>query len=112
MKRKISLLISALVGSAYFAYIVYYMNNTLQNNTGSSAEQLGTGIGVALIMPHAALAGLAVLFNWLGFALNARWAALTGAILYCVAGLFMPIYLPFVLLQIVLSFVGFARIKK
>ena len=66
----------------------------------------------ALVMPHMVLTVLATIFNILGWAMNKRGFALTGAILYAVAIVTMPIYFFFVIVQMVLSFVGFAKLKK
>jgi hypothetical protein len=55
---------------------------------------------------------LAVIFNIIGWALNARWSALVGAILYAVAIVVFIMYAPFIIIQMILSFVGFAKMKK
>ena len=54
---------------------------------------------------------LAVIFNILGWAMNKRGFALTGAILYTVALVLMPLYFMFVIIQMILSYVGFAKLK-
>ncbi len=48
----------------------------------------------------------------LGWALSSRGFALTGAILYAVAAVLFPLYAMFVLIQMILSFIGFAILKK
>ena len=48
----------------------------------------------------------------LGWAMNKRGFALTGAILYTVALVLFPVYFMFVIVQMVLSYVGFATLKK
>ena len=53
----------------------------------------------------------AVIFNVLGWAMNKRGFALTGAILYTVALVLMPLYFMFVIIQMILSYVGFAKLK-
>jgi len=63
-------------------------------------------------MPHMICAVLAAIFNMLGWSMNSRGFALTGAILYAVAAVMFPLYAMFVLVQMVLSFVGFARLKS
>lgn len=65
-----------------------------------------------LIMPHALLTGLAVIFNWIGWALSKRWAALTAGILYAAAILMMYIYFMFVVVEMILCFVAFAQLGK
>lgn len=44
--------------------------------------------------------------------MNKRGFALTGAILYTVALVLFPVYFMFVIVQMVLSYVGFAKLKK
>lgn len=109
-KRSILLLISALLGIAYGVYIVSYFigSNTATNDT---AEAIGVGIATALVMPHMVCAVLAAIMNSLGWALSSRGFSLTGGILYAVAAALFPMYAMFVLVQMVLSFVGFARLK-
>ena len=63
-------------------------------------------------MPHMICAVLAAIFNVLGWAQNHRGFALTGAILYAVAAAVFPLYAMFTLVQMILSFVGFAKLKK
>ena len=43
--------------------------------------------------------------------MNKRGFALTGAILYAVAMVMFPFYFFFVVVQMILSFVGFAKLK-
>lgn len=109
-KRSMALLASALIGTAYVIYILWYCATTMSASVTDS-EIIGTGIAITLTIPHMILCALALLFNWLGFATRSRGLALTGAILYCVAALLMVLWAAFVLPEIVLSFVGFARMK-
>ncbi|MCI8921991.1 MAG: zinc ribbon domain-containing protein [Acutalibacter sp.] len=109
-KKSILLLISAILGILYGVYIVYYVLNA-GSAAGSAAEAIGIGIATALITPHMICAVLAAIFNVLGWILSSRGLALTGAILYTVAAVLFPLYALFVLVQIILSFIGFARLK-
>ena len=112
-KKSVLLLVSWILGALYFVYLIYYMSST-GNAAGSAdaAEAIGTAIGLALIVPHLLFVGLALIFNILGWAMSKRGFALTGAILYAVSILMMPIYFMFVLVEMILSFVGFAKLKK
>ena len=65
-----------------------------------------------MVMPHMVCVGVAAIFNILGWALNNRAFALVGGILYAVSMVFMFIYAFFVIVQMILSFVGFANLKK
>lgn len=112
-KKSVLLLVSWILGAMYFVYLVYYMISA-GGSAGSAdaAEAIGTTIGLALIVPHLLFVGLALIFNILGWAMSKRGFALTGAILYAVSILMMPIYFMFVLVEMILSFVGFAKLKK
>lgn len=110
MKKSKCLLISAILGTLYLAYIIYYFINGVTSTSGS--EQIGAGIATALVAPHMFLLAIAVLFNWIGWAARVRWAALTGGILYCVSGFTFLLYVFFEIPSIVLSFVGFAKMKN
>lgn len=110
MKRSKLLLVSGIIGALYLIYLASYCSSTASAAEG--AEAIGVGIGIALIMPHAVLTGIAVIFNWVGFALRVRWGALTAGILYAVSMLLMPLYFMFVLIEMILCFVAFAKMKK
>lgn len=110
MKKSKCLLISAILGTLYMFYIISYFFKGVAATSGS--EQLGAGIATALVAPHMFLLALAVLFNWIGWIANVRWAALTGGILYCVSGLLFLFYVFFEIPSIILSFVGFSKMKN
>ncbi|QOX64236.1 hypothetical protein FRZ06_13245 [Anoxybacterium hadale] len=110
MKKSKCLLISAILGTLYLVYVISYFINGVASTSGS--DQIGAGIATALVAPHMFLLALAVLFNWIGWAARVRWAALTGGILYCVSGLLFLLYVVFEIPSIILSFVGFAKMKK
>ena len=110
MKRSKLLLIAAIIGTAYAVYLVsYFLNGT---STGSQAEQAGAAIATILVMPHMAVTWIAVIFNWLGFALKAKWAALVAGILYAVAMVLFFAYFMFVIIEMVLCFIAYAKMKK
>lgn len=110
-KKSVCLLISGIIGLVYAIYIVMYFFNvsTSQQDTASA---IGAGIATAMVTPHMLCVVLAVIFNIIAWIGNIRWAALTGAILYAVAMIVFLIYAPFVLIEMVLSFVGYANLKK
>lgn len=110
-KRNVLLLVAAILGSAYLIYLVCYMAGA-PVDTRDSAADAGTAIAMMMIMPYALLTGLAVIFNWIAWALSKRWAALTAGILYAVAILMMYIYFMFVVVEMVLCFVAFAQLGK
>lgn len=111
MKKSKCLLVSWILGIAYAIYLISYFASQNASQTEATAA-IGVGIATALVMPHMVCTVLAVIFNILGWAMNKRGFALTGAILYAVAMVVFPAYFFFVIVQMILSFVGFAKMKK
>lgn len=111
MKKKHSklLLISAIIGTLYAIYLIVYFSTGISSN--DSAEAVGAVIATALVIPHMILVILAAIFNWVAYGTNKRGLALTGGILYSVAGVLFLLYILFVVPSIVLSFVGYAKLK-
>ena len=110
-KKSVLLLISAILGVLYAIFIVTYFAGVGSGADGA-AEAIGAGIARMLVMPHMICAVLAAIFNVLGWGMSSRGFSLTGAILYAVAAVLFPVYAMFVLIQMILSFIGFARLKK
>lgn len=110
MKKNKCLLVSFILGLLYSVYIISYFANGVGNSSG--AEQLGASIATAIVLPHMIVTVLATIFNALGYFLNKRGFALTGAILYAVAMVLFPVYFFFVIIQMILSFVGFSKMRK
>lgn len=110
MRRSKLLLVSGIISLAYFIYlIVHFMGATLSSN---SAEALGGALATAIVTPHMICVGIGVIFNFIGWALKARWAALVAGIMYSVSVLLMFIYGVFVIIQIIFCFVAFAKMKN
>lgn len=110
MKKSKLLLVSALLGTVYFIYLVSHFGSGL--DSADTAEAIGAGIAAALVMPHMVCVAIAALFNWLGWALKARWAALVAGIMYAVSMVSMFMYALFVAVQMILCFVAFAKMKQ
>lgn len=102
--------VSALLGTLYAFYLISYFFGAVDSTDG--AEQLGSAIAAAVVLPHLTLLVLAVIFNWVGFFMNKGWAAITCGILYSVSGVVFLLYIFFEIPMIVLSFVGIGKIKK
>ena len=111
-KKKMSklLLISLVIGIAYLIYSFNYWGNA--SDVTETAEQIGAGIATVLVMPHLIFTALAVIFNALGCFLKKRGFALTGAILYTVALVLFPMYFMFVIIEMIFSYIAFAKMKK
>ncbi|MEY8364086.1 hypothetical protein AALA22_00360 [Anaerovoracaceae bacterium 41-7] len=106
MKKSKLLLAAAILGAAYFIYLISYF-------TGAIGEEAVSGtIATALVTPHMICVGIAAIFNWIGWAMSVRWGALVAGILYAVSIVLMPIYFMFVIIQMILCFVGFAKLKQ
>lgn len=112
MKNKHSkaLLISAILGALYSVYLIFYFSGAVGDSEG--LEQVGAAMATALVTPHMILVVLATIFNWVGYFTNKGGFALTGGILYSVAGVVFLMYIFFVIPSLVLSFVGYANLKK
>lgn len=104
------LLVSFILGLIYAIYIITYFSGAVGESEG--AEQVGAALATALVTPHMVCTVLAVIFNGLGLFMNKRGFALAGAILYAVAMVIFVPYFMFIILQMILSFVGFAKMKK
>ena len=109
MKRSKLLLASAILGTLYMIYLIVYFTGGIASSEGTGA--IGAGIAAALVTPHAVCVGVAVVFNWLGWALKARWAALVAGIMYAVSMVCMFMYAMFVVIEMVFCFVAFAKMK-
>lgn len=112
-KKKMSklLLISFIIGVLYLIYSAGYWSGAFSPDL-EDAEQIGGMLATALVAPHLVATTLAVLFNCLGLFMRSRGFALAGAILYSVAILFFPMYFMFVIIEAILSYIGFAKMKK
>lgn len=112
MKRSKALLVSAVLSTLYVLYLLWYFYLNGAGADASTAQQIGAGIASALVTPHIVLALIGVIFNWLGWFKNLSWAALVSGILYSVSAVLFFMYAFFLVIQIVLSFVGFAKLRK
>ena len=111
MKKSKLLLVAGVLGAAYLIYLVAYFVGGMAS-AGDDIELVTGGLATAIVMPHMVCVALAVVFNWLGWTLNAPWAALVAGILYAVSMVLMFLYALFVVVQMVLCFVAFAKMKK
>ena len=104
MKRSKLLLISGILSTAYLIYILNYFIGGIFSSDG--IESISAGIASALVTPHMLLVGLGVLFNWIGWAMKLRWAALVAWILYAVSILLILMFIfgIFVIIQMILCF--------
>ena len=111
MKKSKLLLTSAILGLAYLVYLIFYFSTSMIN-ASNGLELIAGGMATAVITPHMVCVGLALLFNFIGWLSNTRWAALVAGILYAVSILFMFLYAIFVIVQTILCFIAFAKMEK
>ncbi|WP_338587798.1 hypothetical protein QIT93_05810 [Clostridium baratii] len=110
-KRSKVLIISAILGVLYSIFLIVNFCGAM-SSASSDAEAVGGAIATALVTPHMICVVLATIFNLIGALNNKAGFALTGGILYSVAGVLFLMYIPFVIPMIVLSFVGYSNVKK
>lgn len=109
--RNVLLLISGIIGIAYMIYSAVYWSG-VNSGSGDALEAIGAGIATALVMPHLVCAAIAVVFNILAWVMCNRSFALVAGILYTVALVLFFAYFMFVIVEMILCFVAFAKMKK
>ena len=110
-KGNVFLFISAIIGLAYSIYLIIYFGGAFFS-TETAEEAFGNALATALITPHLISVAAAAIFNTVAALADKRWAALVGAILYCVSALLFPLYMFIVIPSVILSFIGFVRFGK
>lgn len=117
-KKSVLLLISFVIGLMLFLFLFINTftraDETLSktaNTMNDVGAQLGTLIGAAMMVPQIIVAGIAVIFNGVGWGTGSRGLTLTGAILYSVSAVLMIFNAPFLLPSIALSFIGYTKLK-
>ena len=110
-RRSIALFIGLIIAVAYGIYIIGFFGSAVAESE-DAVETISAGLAGLLVMPHTVLLWIGIVFNFVAWAFKQRWAALTCGILYSVSMVMFMLYAPFVLPEMVLSFVAFARLKK
>lgn len=110
-KRSKTALVSMIFGILYSVYAVTYWFSDIAEPM-DTPELIGANIARLLVLPHLLLALIGTLMNILGFFLNSKGFILTGAILYTVSLVVFPIYFMFVIIQMILSYIAYARMSK
>ena len=101
-------LVGLLITSSYLSAAAAGMSSA------DSAEQVGTAIGAAILLPGVVLTWIGVILGWLGFFLRVPGLSLTASIVYIVAGILgiLGLILLYLLPSIVLGFMGWAKENK
>ena len=116
-KRSVMLLIALIIVVGYL--ILQFQNysngiKAIQPEATTSEEvgaQLGTAIGMTILLPHLILIVLGAIFNAVGWIGKQRWAALTAAILYTVGGVLGLVNFLFIIIPMVLCYVAYGKSK-
>lgn len=109
-KKSVLALISLILAWLYAIYLISHFSGAVTTTEG--AEQAGAALATALVTPHIVCVFIGAIFNTLGYFMNRHSFVLVGAILYSVAIALFPLYAFFILVQMVLSYVAFAKMKK
>ena len=110
-KRSAALLIGAILGTICVLYVYSYMSKTTGSISGD-AYSLGVSIGLAIATPSVVCAAIATVFAWIGWATCTRGFALTSGILYAVAMVLLFAWAMFWVVEMILCFVGYSKLKK
>ena len=109
-KGTIPLLLSAIIAIAYLVYALkHFVGGTV--NAQETGEVLASLVASALVSPHLICTGVATLMNLFALFFKRHGFALTAGILFIIAMVLFPMYFMFVLLEAILCFIGYARMK-
>lgn len=112
-KRSVWLLVAGILSTIYVLYLFVYYGNLVSSTDGVEHEAAVTL--AVFIAPHMILIAIGAVFNWFSFVTNVRALAFSSGVLYiigCIVGiLFLPSNL-FIVPSIILSFVGFVKLKE
>ena len=109
-KRSKVLFVGSLLATLYTIYLMIHFGSAM--GSSDTAVAVGGAIATALVTPHMLLTGLGAVFAWIGFGTRKTWAALVGAIMYCVGALLFLVYAMFSIPLIILGFIGYSKQKK
>ena len=119
-RRSICLVVSTIIAFVYLAILAFFtlsmMAGAITTLDDPVAAAIASGfIGSilnALLLPHAIFLLLGLILNFMGWFSKSRGLALTAAILYTISLALMPFALYFLLVPVVLSYVGFATMDR
>ena len=113
-KRSLALLLALIIGIGYFGFCSrHFFGATVESaESGEAAAFIGTALASALVAPHIALGWIAAVLNLAAFLGNSRGCAMAAFILYSISAVLFFMYAPFVVPEIILSIIGYVRLKK
>lgn len=111
--KNVCLIISVVIAILWMCFSIYAMCDVSAGlNSKDSAEAIGTGLGMALLMPYLIISSIGAILHTIGGFTYIKGLVLAGLIVECV-GLFLGITWGFgYIAAIVLGFIGFAKMTK
>ena len=114
VRRSRLLLAACVIGSLSLILTVYYMISATGSaiKTDDAIQGLGTLLAMGLAVPFAVASGIATVFVWVGYGTMRRGFVLTAAILYSVAIVLLFVWFYLVIIQMILCYISYARMKR
>lgn len=112
MKKKSKLSLIALILGVIAVIIEIGSAGDAFGSTTNSAEEIGTAIGMAFVMPSVVCMFVAVILNAIGYFLINRVLTLISAIFYAIALVLMPLWGFLGIPSMILQFIAFAKMKS
>ena len=114
VRRSRLLLAACVIGTLSLILTVYYMISVTGNalKTDDAIQGLGTVLAMGLATPFAVAGGIATVFAWIGYGTLRRGFVLTAAILYSIAIVLLFVWFYLVIVQMILCYVSYARMKR
>lgn len=111
--KNVCLIISVVIAILWMCLSIYTMCDASAGlNSKDSAEAIGTGLGMALLMPYLIISSIGAILHTIGGFTYIKGLVLAGLIVECV-GLLLGITWGFgYIAAIVLGFIGFAKMTK
>lgn len=111
--KNVCLIISVIIAILWMCFSIYTMcDASTCLNSEDSAEAIGTGLGMVLLMPYLIVSSIGAILHTIGGFTYIKGLVLAGLITECV-GLLLGITWGFgYVTAIVLGFIGFAKMTK
>lgn len=109
-KGQVCLWISMIISSIYAGFSIPYWIDASSVSNGM-IDAIAGGLAATLVLPHLVTAIIALIFNMFSIIMYKPGFALTAAILYTVSLILFPMYWTFVVIQTILMYIAFARMK-
>lgn len=111
MKKSNFLLISGIIGIIYIFFLILNFS-IIPLYSENFSDNILNWVYKIILIPHILFIQAAIIFTWIGYFLNLKWCALVSGILYSMSTLLKFTHFPFLLIQIILCFVAFSKMKN